>query len=215
MNIENIEIRDKSTGKLYKLVEILSDSELKVAFVVGHCESEEGATFSDALEEHEETMVFSEALDETEFDFWEFFAREYLGPLGTVFLHEDIKGYSNRQELMAEKTKDFDLVFELHFNASHPDAHGSEALYYHTNEKTKLICEKFSSLMHEKMGYKNRGAKPITKDNRGGGFVYNQIPPAIILEPFFGSNKNDCQRFHSEDFVAILKELIEYAKEVL
>ena len=111
---------------------------------------------------------------------------------------------------MANKTRDYDLVFELHFNAANTKAKGCEALYYHRNETARKICFAFCDKYTELTGAKNRGTKALNDANdRGFGFVYYQKPTAIILEPFFGDNTEDCNLFNIDLFIDAIKYSID------
>ena len=198
-------IIDESTGKRYKLVEVKEESKKKkVAFVIGHTSKDKGA--------------YSNFLKISEWDMFKNFSEGFLQEVGDIFFHNpNISYYTKRQEETAAKTKDYEIVFELHFNAASPSAEGCEALYYHGNEKAKALCNKFCSLMESKMQMKNRGAKALKpkgingkdENDRGFGFVSKQKPTAIILEPFFSSNPSDCDKFSPSIYKSVIVELIE------
>lgn len=168
---------------------------MKVAFIVGHTRVRKGA--------------YSKHLLKYEYDFYKDL-ENYLKPLGDVFYHNYlIYGYNSRQKHLAKHTKDYDLVFELHFNSANGKAEGCEALYYHKNEQTKLLSQIFCDEYTDMSGSRNRGAKPLrTKKDRGFGFVYNQKPPAILIEPFFGDNAIDCARFTPHNLFEALRKTI-------
>ena len=168
----------------------------KIAFIIGHCSIEKGA--------------FSQTLQITEFEFWSNLSKK-LWHLGDVFEHGTSKSYTTRQQLTAQKTANYDIVFELHFNSSsNRSAEGCEALYWHKNKQGKAISEKFCELVFEKMGIKNRGAKAISKrKENGAGFLAETKGTAVLLEPFFGSNKEDCFAFTEIEFIEVMQELLE------
>jgi N-acetylmuramoyl-L-alanine amidase len=164
---------------------------MKIALVVGHTPYSKGA--------------FSEYFNSSEFDFYNSHF-ERLNEIGDVFIHDNDLGYTSRQKAMASKTRDYDVVFEIHFNASNGSAQGCEALYYHRNETARKICFAFCQNYTDLTGVKNRGTKALNDaGDRGFGFVYNQKPTAIILEPFFGDNKKDCEMFNIDVFVDAIK----------
>ena len=174
--------------------------ENKYAFVIGHDEKDKGA--------------FSQHLDLQEWSLFNNFAKAFLVEVGDVFTHDKtISSYTQRQVNTAQKTADYQYSFELHFNAAGPSANGCEALYYYKNEKAKLIAEKYCSLMVQEMGIKSRGAKPLKDGSRGFGFVQKQRPTALILEPFFGSNIEDCQKFVIVKYASVMYKLLEYINE--
>ena len=168
---------------------------MKVAIVIGHHKLSKGA--------------FSKYFGLKEYDFYNKYLNE-LKKYGDVFFHNYLlRGYNARQRSMARKTLGYDLVFELHFNSLDGDTSGCEALYYYRNKDTlklsKVFCETYTNLT----GTRNRGAKPLVSDaQRGFGFVYNQKPPAILLEPFFGDNIEDCKAFDINIFLRALDATI-------
>jgi len=167
---------------------------MKIGFVIGHTPFNKGA--------------YSKYLNSSEWDFYNSFF-DKLNAVGNVFIHDNDYGYTSRQKEMAKKTRDFDIVFELHFNASNGSAHGCEALHYHLNETAKKICVAFCEDYTCQTGAKNRGAKKLVNSgDRGYGFVYYQKPTAIILEPFFGDNIEDCKRFNIDIFISSIKHAL-------
>ncbi|QIG62342.1 N-acetylmuramoyl-L-alanine amidase [Tenacibaculum phage JQ] len=168
---------------------------MRVAFVIGHHKISKGA--------------FSKYLNRYEFDLFKGFECE-LKEIGDVFYHNSlIPSYTARQKATAKKTKDYDLVFELHFNASNGLGNGCEALYYFTNKNTKKVAETFCNAYTHYTNTKNRGAKPLyNKKQRGFGFVNEQKTDTVLLEPFFGDNHMDCLKFNINDFIKSIKHAI-------
>lgn len=165
----------------------------RVAFVIGHNSKDKGA--------------YSKILDYSEWDMWNCFYDSYLTELGDNFNHNLSSSYTQRQKSMAKLTKDYDLVFELHYNASSPSANGVEALVYYSNNKMRALGELYCKLMSESMGLKNRGCKRVTSGN-GFGFLEKTKGSAIILEPFFGSNYNDCENYKDRKHAKVIEQVI-------
>ena len=168
---------------------------MEVALVIGHTRFRKGA--------------YSPRLMQYEYDFYKRY-EHILKTLGDVFYHNPYTtSYTKRQKAMAKKTKNYDLVFELHFNSSDGTAAGCEALYYFKNNKTRVLSEKFCREYSVLSNARNRGAKELHKPSqRGYGFVYYQKPNAIILEPFFGDNLIDVQKFDITNFIEALRRTI-------
>jgi N-acetylmuramoyl-L-alanine amidase len=174
---------------------------MKVAIVVGHHAKAKGA--------------YSEFLKDSEFDFYNKVVDWYkrcLNGSGDIYLHdENIGGYITRIKNTARKlnTKNYDLVIELHFNAATPQANGCETLYYFQSKKGREYAFKFSQIVHEQTGIKvrNNGLKALThKGDRGFASVFYPSAPTILIEPFFGSNKKDCELIRDYKYMArILK----------
>lgn len=155
---------------------------MKIAFVIGHTKFRKGA-YSDYLKSYEYDLYKKH--------------EEKIKVYGDVFYHNPlILSYSKRQKDTAKKTKGYDLVVELHFNAANGSANGCEALYYYNNLETREISDLFCSEYTSLTETRNRGSKPL-KDStqRGFGFLSAQKPNAIILEPFFGDNWKDSLSF--------------------
>ena len=167
----------------------------KIAIVIGHTEKDKGA--------------FSNILNKSEWDLF----KEIRGleEVGDVFVHDkNISSYKVRQEYTAKnKTKDYDIVFELHFNAANSKAQGCEALYFKGSFEGMSLASDFCKIWNQKTGIKIRGAKPLDVGGRGYEFVQSTKGVAVLLEPFFGDNVEDCQKWSSEKFVETLKELLQ------
>jgi len=195
--MEGLILINEETGKKYKLVEIKEQAKKKIAFVIGHTSKDKGA--------------FSTFLQISEFDLFKEFANKHLSEVGDIFFHDEtITSYTQGPADTATKTTYYEYVFELHFNSATPAAEGCEALYYTGNTKAEKIAEKFCSLMVQEMDMKNRGAKALNASDRGFGFVSKQKPTALILEPFFGSNEDDCRNYKQEKYKKVIFELINY-----
>jgi N-acetylmuramoyl-L-alanine amidase len=95
------------------------------------------------------------------------------------------------------KPKKYDLIIELHFNAANKSAQGCETVSYPGNTFTQKLGEDFCKRISEKYCIRNRGVKIGEDGGRGWGFLSLMPAPAIILEPFFGDQK-DCIKFENE-----------------
>ena len=167
----------------------------KIAFVVGHHEKYKGA--------------FSKYLKYSEWDFY----NEVIKSLGEVsfFYHDkNIRSYTERIKNTASKINKypFDLVIELHFNSVNDESvSGCETLFYHSSTKGRKYAQLFSDTISEINWDKkrNNGLKPLYNSNdRGFASVYYTTAPTILIEPFFGSNKSDCEKIQSPDNMAYL-----------
>ena len=173
---------------------------MKVAVVIGHHEKAKGA--------------FSEHLGKSEYDFYSDVVKSLTNV--SIFTHDpNIRGYTNRIKNTAKKLneQEFDLVMELHFNSAVPQAHGCETLYYFNSENGKHYAKLFSEVVNECTGIKlrNGGLKAlVNKNDRGYASVYYPKAPTILIEPFFGSNKGDCEKIRSAENVAsLINEFLE------
>lgn len=173
---------------------------MRIAVVIGHNESKKGA--------------LSKFFGLREYDFY-----SKVVPLlnnVTVFKHSSyISGYMTRIKNTAKKINKskFDLVIELHFNSFFDSsANGCETLCYFKSIKGKKYASLFSNTVHNLTGIKlrNGGVKSLAnKKDRGFASVYYTTAPTILIEPFFGSNTNDCKKIESpENMACIINEFI-------
>jgi N-acetylmuramoyl-L-alanine amidase len=104
-------------------------------------------------------------------------------------------GYGRAMQYLAAnlKSNEVDVAVELHFNAaSNAKATGHEWLYWHASGMGRKLAQCLDRRMNETFPeHKRRGLVPIREEERGGGFLQKLSCPAVICEPFFGSNAND------------------------
>lgn len=116
-----------------------------------------------------------------------------------VFSSYQGRGYGSAMAWIATQLNLFNVDFavELHFNASdNSQANGFEFLYWNTSKRGKKICELFQQVFKKK--YPNntdRGIKALTLKSRGALFTRLTSMPAVILEPFFGTNATEWDHF--------------------
>lgn len=149
---------------------------MKIALCIGHNSINQGAK---SLYLNESEWVYNKEIAECMDDVCDIYYRSNGG------------GYKNEIKRLANQVnqKDYDLVMEMHYNAAVPEASGCEALYFHSSIKGKEYAEKFCQTITQNYLTKNRGAKPVSSENqRGYYFLQKMKAPAIILEPFFGTN---------------------------
>ena len=165
----------------------------KVAVVVGHTAGSKGAQSPYLPAEYDYNIEVANKL------------KQY-GCNYDVFTHRTYSvGYYNMWRETASKinSQDYDLVIELHYNTASPTAHGTETLHYFNSKKGKQYAQIFSQQISEDFGTKLRGiqgAKPlVNKNDRGFYAVYLPKPPALIVEPFFGSNEEESVLFKDTD----------------
>ncbi len=113
-------------------------------------------------------------------------------------------GYSSAMVWLARYLKDnsFTHAFELHFNSAGPTAKGFEYLYWHKSTKGIVMAEIFQALHSETfLDKSNRGAEALGDEAHERGVLFTSIThcPSIILEPFFGSNKQDAESYMTEE----------------
>ncbi|MBC2576592.1 N-acetylmuramoyl-L-alanine amidase [Peptostreptococcus canis] len=80
----------------------------------------------------------------------------------------------------------YDIVGELHLNASNGVGHGMECLYYPGDQRGLAIANRACKAFQD-LGFKNRGAKA-----RGDLYIISATKPtAVLFESFFCDNKHD------------------------
>jgi len=165
---------------------------MKVAIVVGHDKVEQGA--------------FSNLLKKSEFAY----NSEVAKLIGFDTYFRDTKGgYSTKIAELSKriKAKNYDLVIELHFNSFNAIANGCEALYFQGSVKGQRFAEMFVSRIVQEYGTTPRGAKSRIESDRGGLFLKSINAPCIILEPFFGDNKEALLFKCESKYAEIIKDI--------
>jgi N-acetylmuramoyl-L-alanine amidase len=85
------------------------------------------------------------------------------------------------------------LAVELHFNSSgRAEARGHEWLHWHASRKGRLAAmELHLAMCGLQSGIPPRGVKAVAPGGRGAEFLRRTHCPAVICEPFFGTNEQD------------------------
>tara|TARA_R110000851_G_scaffold299121_1_gene454993 strand:+ start:916 stop:1443 length:528 start_codon:yes stop_codon:yes gene_type:complete len=163
------------------------------AIVIGHHEGKKG--------------FFSKHFGMNEFDFYNKVVKK-LSNVEVFRYDSGISGYKSRVKDTAKKLDNFDLVVELHFNGfDNIKVGGCETLYLHGSKEGKRIAKMFSGFIHDATGIKlrNNGLKALrSSSDRGFASVHYPTPPSILIEPFFGSNVEDCKKIESSDNLACI-----------
>lgn len=109
--------------------------------------------------------------------------------------------YSSAMLWLVKHLKDLkvDVAVELHFNSAGPLATGYEFLHWFTSPKGVSLGHKMLRALAKSFpDQRNRGLKPINSADRGGLFLRKTHCPALICEPFFGSNAKDVTYFAAQ-----------------
>ena len=174
----------------------------KIGIVIGHDPNEQGA--------------YSWWLEESEFPF----NKQFDCQINADVLYRKPRkkgfGYYHQMRELASRTKNYDVLAELHFNASEGGiANGAEVLHWVTNEFGKEASNKFLELLTKEMPeMRNRGAKAIyRKSQRGYWFHALMSATTLHIEPFFGDNYKDKQRFKINKYVDVINEWIKWIEE--
>lgn len=174
---------------------------MKVAIVVGHEESKQGAV--------------NKSSGMTEFQFNQDLACRIHQILYSV---KGIKSFvvfrdNGYEQLPYDVNRTgCDIAIELHCNAFNEKAKGCETLYWGNSKKGKLLASSIQDAIIT--GYKplaDRGLKPKSNGDRGAYFLQKTAMPSVILEPFFIDN--DLELNHANANFDKLAESIAYGIE--
>jgi N-acetylmuramoyl-L-alanine amidase len=162
----------------------------KIAICVGHSRSgDNGATTVDGESEWEFNHPVALQMERL---------LRKAGHDALVFYDYKGSSYSSAMSWVAKEIRDFgaSLAVELHFNSGPPTANGYEFLYWHRSARSGRLASCFH--FEFKKAYpqlRSRGLKPLNSTSRGAAFVQRTHCPAILMEPFFGSNEKECDFF--------------------
>lgn len=160
-----------------------------IAICVGHSRGDEGAVSVDGVSEWHYNRKLGQIIltDLRERGFEVMLVDRYAQA-----------GYGRAMDYLAAslKSRKVEAAIELHFNAAASDkATGHEWLHWHASVPGRSLAQCLQRRMVETFPeHKNRGIKPVRAlAENGGGFLKKTHCPAVICEPFFGTNPNDWQ----------------------
>ena len=156
---------------------------MKIAIVVGHNERAQGAVSVDGTSEFTRNSRLAEMIRDHD-------ARE-VG----IFFRTPGGGYSREIDRVYASVNEANpkCSIELHFNGGPPRARGAETLSSGTR-KSMLLAREVHSRYVRVMDNGDRGIKARARHERGGRSLWQGRAPAILTEPFFGSNAEDWRR---------------------
>ena len=158
----------------------------KIALVIGHNSKAQGAERRD---NREPEYVFNGRVAAAV----EALAQDYPAISVKTFRRSAGGGYRKEIRRVYGEVDDWgaDVAIELHFNASaNPQANGCETLSSGSSGSLRL-AKAINDDIVSALGIKDRGIKTIPASGRGGGSLHAGEAPAVLLEPFFGSNPSD------------------------
>ena len=183
----------------------------RILLVVGHNEVQRGE-FSPTLNNQEWVYWHNIAMQ-----VWDYFSNK----AGKYEVNVAIRNYKQSYtKEMKEVVFDinnspvpYDYVFELHFNGvSDKSVNGAECLVFHKSSSHE-IAKRFLNKLHSEFGIKNRGLKYVKSSSERGGYgICKSKAPYILLEPFFGTNEKDSEKF--KDDYKIIQFFIDFIEEL-
>lgn len=167
---------------------------MKIALVVGHNERAQGAVrATDGRTEFDWNGDLAQLVHEIEPRYTRVFWRTPEG------------GYSREIDRVYAEVNAWgaDCSLELHFNAATPAATGCETLSSGTRGSLALarLVQRYTL---DVLPIPDRGVKVRGRTERGGRSLWAGRPPAIMTEPYFGSNRRDCAL--ADDYKSMLAE---------
>lgn len=170
----------------------------KIAIVVGHTKLRPGA---------------KGIRIPSEFDFNSRVA-ENLSDIADIYYYDSYNlGYKSmvKRNALKMNRKNYDLVLELHYNAATPQANGCEVFYYFNNKEGKNLATYFSRKISQVFEMRDRGAKAmVNKNQRGFWALFYPKATTLLLEPFFGSNSYDAEKFRGKEckYSELIREML-------
>lgn len=155
----------------------------KAAIVVGHNARAQGAVrVTDGVSE----FVWNSDLADM--------IRDHAPSRVKVFYRQAGIGYSAEIDRVYAETDAWgaDVTIELHFNSVvDRTARGCLTLSSGTT-RSRALAEEVQPRMAAALGVPDRGIRNLSRGDRGGRSLWQGRAPAIMVEPWFGSNPEDC-----------------------
>ena len=117
-----------------------------------------------------------------------------IGDDYVIYDHYPARSYSGAISYIARKMQEDGVTaaIELHFNSATPAARGHEWLYWPTSRGGQQLATALRDSMERSYpDMKSRGIKARGPRQRGSAFLRKTHCPAVIAEPFFGSNEKE------------------------
>ena len=159
----------------------------RFALCIGHSRrGDRGAINTKGISEHVFNLPLAERVCEL---------LEARGHSCKIYSSYDADGYDEAMRWISKAVGEWraDAAVEFHFNSDdNPSAEGYEYLFWGSSRRSEKLAQCFA-VAHQKEFPKRkfRGVKPRNSQSRGAGFLRRTPCPAVILEPFFGSNAKE------------------------
>lgn len=171
----------------------------KLAIVVGHTAKYVGAFAVAPLSLHEYhynlevARLIAQFAPQYDIEAMVFLRKDSVGDRGETSLDPRRECYMNVNRYL--NGIEHAAIIELHFNSfSDPSVHGTETLYQCPSSETfatyiqGAVCVAFN-----RIGGENRHTKLLKDGDRGHYNLSLAEAPAVIVEPFFGTNGRDAE----------------------
>ena len=157
---------------------------MKLAVVVGHNKTAQGAVSVDGTSE----FVWNSTLAQL--------IKDISPKQVEIFFRTPGGGYSREIDRVYSEVDTYapDVSVELHFNGSaSPTASGCLTLSSGSKKSLKL-AQSIQAQTLKVLENRNRGIEVRQKNDRGGRSLWAGRAPAVMTEPFFGSNQEDWRK---------------------
>ena len=150
---------------------------MKVALVIGHSETNQGARNSTHnISEFEFNRTLARLI------------RQHWGPGDLELVYRDCPYKELPGKINALNPK---VILSLHCNAFNGKVSGTETLYYHKSRLGKECAKSIQEYLVSALELPNRGIKARKEVDRGGFLLKHTKAPCVISEPFFIDNDLD------------------------
>ena len=182
-------------------IEALQEPHYRVALIVGHSETSQGA-------EGNETTEYLEALNLC-FRLEENIRAYHLANLDLkIFYREKYKEYSEQMQLVNEYNPH--IAIHIHFNSYNGKAHGTEVLYF--SENNRIIAKILSEDVRKALGTTPHrgGIVKLNVGDRAYKLLTMLHAPAFILETCYIDSEKDMNKYfkHSNKLVKRLSDFL-------
>lgn len=154
----------------------------KIALVIGHNARSQGAVRqTDGRTEYDWCGDLAAAIRACSPGMYEVFRRPAGRPYSTEI----------RETYAVVDAKGAAASVELHFNGGPTSASGTETLTS-GSKGSRRLAGLIQPAMVQALGLRDRGIIARARNDRGGLSLHAGRAPAVLLEPYFGSNPTDC-----------------------
>ena len=165
---------------------------MKVAIIIGHNEQQPGAMAIAPINEPEFIFNTEVARLMLEYNSNSEIELKTFNRIQNASVSSEIKKVYQEVDQW-----DADYSIELHFNSFNDSVAGSETLSSGSQKSKKFAsyCQEELIALYGRSGTSDRGIKICNKKGQRGYLsLFSGKAPAILPEPFFGSNPEECQK---------------------
>ena len=180
----------------------------KIALLVGHRKGSQGAFGNAGISEWnfnrelvKEVVKAAENLD---------------AELKIFYRKDEGSGYTERIKEVHREIDAWgaDITISFHFNAAlNANANGHEVLHCASSQKSGEYAEIMNNIFNRNLNNRDRGVKPKTMEDRGGGFLCRGKSHCILIEPFFAYYQNEYMP-GTEGRKSLINSIVEFIKTV-